>query len=635
MTLDKSSIERLKKRLYSRSADEMEQNEASGVSTRRRLRELSYNDASTVWQEDAPKPHHAYNRDKILKYILGGAALFFMLSLAVSAFLLTQNASLSPKKVKIEVQGPAAIAGGEKLTLQMLVRNDNTAAIEEAELVIEFPPGTRSATDLETELPRLREPLGTLQAGGEIRKTVRAVFFGEENSEQVVTFYVEYRVVGSSATFSSQEQHYPLVLTSAPISVLVDVVTEITSGQLLEFNLTIISNSDTELKDVILSAEYPFGFVFEKASPKPAFRNGVWELGDIKPEQKKTVTLSGRITGENADERIFRFAAGSRSARNETELGTAFMTVLRSVFIQKPFIGVEFAVNGSTGSQPTVTRGEHVRGDITWFNNLPSRIYDAKITVDLSGEGIDKRTISAPKGFYRSSDDTITWTSDTDENLQELGDGDRGVVTFTFETLDITEGTLREPAIHASIDIEGKRLSENNVPEIIRSSIARTIKIASDLTLASRVVYFAGPFKNEGPLPPETNTKTTYTVLWTVTNSSNGVSGVTVEAALPSYVRFLNKFEPSSAEVTYSQVGGRVTWSVGTLAPGARKDVAFQIELEPSLSQVGFSPVLVGEQTVRGIDNFTSTTVGASRPSLTTWLTTDPEFDKGQDLIVE
>lgn len=629
MNLDKSSIERLKKRLYSRTEEEVQP-------VRRRMRDFSSNEATSMWATDTPmRSARNYNSQAILKYVLWGSLGFFLIALLVSAFLITQSSPISPKKVKIEIQGPAAIGGGEVLTLQILIRNENSAAIEDAELVIEFPEGTRSSTDLETDLPRIREPLGTIASGDDIQKTTKAVLFGVENSEQIVRMYVEYRVAGSSATFSSGEQTYPLVLTSAPLSVLVESVKEITSGQVIEFTVTAASNSDTPLKDVLLSVEYPFGFSFESASPAPAFRNSVWELGELKPEEKKVIKLRGKMTGENEEERLFRFAAGSRSARNETEVGTAFMTALETVTIKKPFIGVDLAINGVAGGQATVGRGERVRGDISWFNNLPSRIYDAEITLKIGGEAVDKRTITAPKGFYRSGDNTIIWTRETEENLEELNEGSRGSISFSFETLDLTEGTLRQPSINLVVNLKGKRLSENNVPETIEATITQTVKVASDLLLTSRAVYFAGPFDNAGPMPPEADKKTTYTVLWTVTNSSNPVRDVTVSAALPSYVRFTDSIEPGTADVAYSPVGGKVTWNVGALAPGARKDVAFQVELEPSLGQVGTAPTLVGVQSVSGVDGFTSASLSDSRPALTTRLTTDPDFKSGQELVVE
>lgn len=629
MNLDKSSIERLKKRLYARGG-------AAAEVKRSFLRKTPAAEVSDTWQPDAPpKPSPSYSGQAILKYVLIGAIIFFVGSLLVSAFLITQNAPISPEKVHIEVQGPAAVGGGEELTLQILVRNENAAAIQNADLVIEFPEGTRSPEDLEVDLPRIRESLGTIKAGGEVQKTARAVLFGEENSEQVVTFYVEYRVAGSSATFSSQEQTYPVVLTSAPLSVLVESVKEITSGQPLEFEVTVASNADTELKDVLLSAEYPFGFSYEHANPRPAFRNSVWELGDLKPEERKTVSLRGTLIGENEQERVFRFAAGNRSARNETEMGTAFMTALETVTIQRPFIGAQLAINGSGEAEPTVERGDRVRADITWFNNLPARVYDAEITVELSGAAIDRRTINASGGFYRSANDTITWTRETDPDLAELDEGDRGSVTFSFETLGLDAGELREPEIELVVHVQGTRLSENDVPETIESSVSRTIKIPSDLLLTSRAVYVAGPFENEGPLPPEVGEQTSYTILWTVTNSSNAVSDVSVSGTLPSYVRFGGAVEPESADVSYSQVGGEVTWEVGSLEPGARKDVAFQIEFEPSLGQVGSAPVLVGDQSVRGVDTFTGVSVSDTWPALTTRITTDQGYTPDQDQVVE
>lgn len=630
MDLDKSSIERLKKRLYTREPKDAPYHE------RQSLPEAYPRPVADAWKPDAPQPRPRRDMSKVLRYILLGSVGFFLLSLLVSGFLIIRSSPISPAKVKIEIQGPAAMGGGEVLTLQILVKNENAAAIEDADLVIEFPNGTRSPDDSETELPRMRIPLGTLKAGDEIEQTTRAILLGEENSEQTVEMYVEYRIGGSSATFSSQKQLYSIVLTSAPLSVLVESLTEITAGQVLEFKVTIASNSDSDIKDVLLSVEYPFGFTFDAGSPKPAFRNSVWELGDLKPEEKKTIVVRGKMAGENEEERVFRFSAGTRSNRNETTLGTALMTALETITIKKPFIGVEVAVNGSASPQPTVSRGDRVRTDITWFNNLTTRVYDAEISVRISGAIVDRRSITAPDGFYQSANDTIIWSSETSPKFEELSEGDRGTVTFSFETADLSNETMfREPEIGFVVNIKGKRLSENNVPEVIESTVTRTIRVASDLSLASRAVYSSGPFDNSGPLPPQVGEETTYTVLWTVTNTSNTVSDIAVQATLPSYVRFSDRIEPSSADLTFNEVGGKLLWNVGSLASSARRDVAFQVLLKPSLSQRGTAPVLVGEQVLKGTDTFTRAEVGASRPALSTQLNTDPEFESGQDTVVE
>jgi hypothetical protein len=625
---DRSSIERLKKRLYSRTDEEVSLHE------RRHLRELPEGEVPVLWQSEPVKKPIAMPRLSLRTFLIG-SVIFFGLSLAVSAFLLLRSSSISPGNIAIEVQGPAAIGGGEELTLQVLIRNDNRAMLENAELVVEFPPGSRAPSDLETELTRMRLPLGSLDAGKTIQTTIKSVLFGEEQSEQTIKMYVEYRVSGSSATFASRDQVYPVVLTLSPLSVLVESIEQVTSGQTLEFKVTVVSNSETALTDVLLSAQYPFGFTFDSATPAPSFRNGVWELGDLRPEQKKVVTLRGRMVGENEEERTFRFAAGSRSSRNETELGTAFMTVTRTVTLERPFIGVDLAIDGSTVSEPVISRGEKVRADISWFNNLSSRIYDLEIEARLTGSMLDERSISSTDGFYQSSNNTIIWTQETSPEFEEIVAGGRGVSTFSFASDALSSGGSSDPRINLVINIRGKRLSEDNVPETIESSLSRTVKVASNLLLTSRAVHYSGPFENSGPMPPEANNETTYTILWTVTNSSNPVSDVSVSAVLPSYVRYAGLTDPRSADVTFNNVGGRVIWDVGSLASGARKDVAFQVTLKPSLGQVGTAPALVGEQTLSGTDTFAGVSVGDTNPALTTRLTTDPEFVEDEDTVVE
>lgn len=626
---ERSSIERLKKRLYSRTDDDLETHE------RRHLREFPQGEVSEMWSPTPPK--ESFRVPKVsLRTVLTGSAIFFGLSLVLSAFLLFQSSAISPSNIAIEVQGPAAIGGGEELTLQVVIHNTNKAALENAELVVEFPPGTRAPGNLETDQTRLRLPLGSLAAGDSIETTIKSVLFGEEQSEQTIRMYVEYRVSGSSATFASRDQTYPVVLTLSPLSVLVESIEQVTSGQTLEFKITVASNAESELKDVLLSVQYPFGFSFEGATPGPSFRNGVWELGDLRPEQKKVITLRGKMVGEDGEERTFRFAAGSRSSRNETELGTAFTTITRKLTLERPFIGVDLAIDGSASLEPVIARGDKVRADISWFNNLSSRIYDLEIEARIVGSMLDERSISSLDGYYDSPKSTIFWTQETSPEFEEVDAGGRGVVSFTFASDLRPSGTFsNDPRIPIVITIRGKRLSENNVPESIESSLTRTVKVASDLLLTSKAVHYTGPFDNDGPMPPQVGRETTYTIIWTVNNSSNPVSGVTVSAVLPSYVTYAGLTSPSSADVTFNNVGGRVVWDVGNLSPSASKEVAFQVTLKPSLGQVGSAPTIVGEQTLSGTDSFAGVTVGDSSPPLSTRLTLDPQFEATQDTVVE
>ncbi|MBL7045386.1 MAG: hypothetical protein ISR98_02190 [Parcubacteria group bacterium] len=634
---DRSSIEEMRKRLYARD-------QRSGKRGRRQLNPIDY-DSKSKWSDQSVKPVFKEKKKKrrsLLSTLLIASVIFFVLAIGISAFFIFGGSNVvSSQNIDIDIQGPVTISGGEELSLQVAITNKNNVAIKLADLLVEYPDGTRSSVDISKALLRHRETIGTLTPGEIIQKTVKAILLGSEDSQQNIKVTVEYRIDGSNAIFFT-EKMYDVTLVSAPLSLSVSNINEITSGQEVDFDITVTSNSNTVIKDALLSVEYPFGFEFVSATPEPAFTDKVWDLGDIQPEGKRIIKLRGVIIGEDNEERVFRFSSGVKSEKDEKELEVAFVTSLKSVFIKKPFIGVNLALNGDQGSEYVSAIGDNVRADITWMNNMPVRVSDAEIEVKLRGEALDKFSIVADRGFYRSSDNTITYSRETDGNLATLNPGDSGSVTFSFASLGASSGNIfKNPEIIIDISIKGKRLSENQVPQEIDSSITKKVLLASDLFLTSRALYFTGPFTNTGPLPPKVEQETTYTVIWTVTNSSNIVDNTEVTATLPSYIRWVGQTNPSNADISFNPVGGKIVWNVGSIKPKAdtsssgQAEVAFKVALLPSISQIGVAPILINEQVITGFDRFTSTNINNTKKELTTRLSTDPNFATQDANVVE
>jgi hypothetical protein len=65
------------------------------------------------------------------------------------------------------------------------------------------------------------------------------------------------------------------------------------------------------------------------------------------------------------------------------------------------------------------------------------------------------------------------------------------------------------------------------------------------------------------------------------------------------------------------------------------KEVSFQVSIVPSLSQVGISPILIGETSVSAIDTFTNTEVVDTRPAITTGVQNDPSISGEDGSVVE
>lgn len=615
---DTSTLERLRRKLY--AADAPETFEAPAL--RQAPRQA---DPSQGW---APPPAPLPRRKPRVSFaavFLGIAALFFVLAAAGAAyFLMFGGRSVSTDHISIEADGPTTLSSGDTLTLLISVENGNPVPAKETTLSVEFPEATRSSEDETQPYTHYEDTVGDIAPGETGTRSVQAVLFGAENERVIVPIRFEYRIDGSNAVYV-KEAEYEVVISSSPLSVRAEAVSDVAVGQPLTFAVTVRSNADGPLENVAVLAQYPFGF-----TPKQG-AGPVFPVGTLAPGEEKTVAVTGVLTGENNEERIFRFTAGTRRGEDTNILAVSYATAPVTVGLSKPFLAVNLAVNRDTGSAPVVSAGEQVQNTISWANTLSSPILDGEVTVKLAGAALDTRTISAYGGYYRSSDTTIIYSKENSDGLANLAPGATGSGSFSFTTKPNAElASLKNPTIVATVSVAGRRVDENNAPKSASSVLVRTIKVGTKLGLAGGSRYTTGPFRNTGPWPPIADQETTYTVDIDLTNTVNSVADATVSGTLPSYVRYV---QGSDGSVSYNPTTRVLTWKAGEVQPGAGyaqpvKRVSIQVALLPSASQRGTSPILVSSLKASGVDRFTQGKLEASLPGITAQGLNDPSYDQ-------
>ncbi len=584
------------------------------------------------------KKHHT-----TAKWIFAGASIFFIVALGLATFYLTGSRNvLSADKIDITVTGPTKLAAGDALPLAIEIKNNNASTLEVADLSIEYPQGSRSAEDVSVPLLRTRMGLGDISPGERIATTSKAIIFGEEGSHQQVVVSLEYRVAGSNAIFV-KERAFEVEIDDSPIRISVDAPASLNSGNDVTLELTIASNSAAPLENVILTADYPFGFEFLSSDPSTSFSETVWSLGDLPPEAEETIRITGKLEGQDDEERIFRFEIGlAESGSDLTNIGTSFSEAEHTVRISRPFVDLGFSVDGKQGEEFSIPTGDDITLEVTWRNNLSDKLGDVSIELAIDGEGINESSIKAGTGFYNSSKNTVTWDKRTIPELALLDPGDvgRAVVTFRTEPSDDLGEATVNPEINLELSLKGIPVGDSGIPEQIRSQAVGTLKLATDASLTTSALHDDGPLDNSGPLPPKAETKTTYTILWSIANSLNDLTSASVSATLPPYVSWEGVVAPADEDITYDNSTGRVVWSVGTVRAGAGyrtspREVAFQIGLTPSVNQVGSSPVLITDATLKGTDGFTGLTIGDTTEERNTLLEDESSFDQDDARVVD
>ncbi len=614
---DEEKIERLKRAMYSRDLSEkLKERPRRPLDD---IRPAVPDDWNRGEQGVAPAvvaPLGLGLARRALWWLLGLATLFFLGAILYFGYYFTIGGGASPASpgnIDIVISGPPQIAGGDPTQFQIVVTNRNQVPLQLADLVVTYPPGTRSPTDLSTDLTSQRISLGTIEAGGRRQGTVTAIFAGS-GSEAGVKVDLEYRISGSSAIFVASGS-YQAQLSSAPLTLSVAANRETVSGQPVEFTITIASNANTTVKDVLLSASYPFGFAFSSADPNPT-RTGVWELGDIPPGGKREIVLRGTLVGESGDERVFRFVAGTRKDRKEQNITTTLAENSSRVKVSNAFLGLGVTINKSTGSV-VVSPGSTVNVVVNWQNNLSTAIQDAVIVARITGLAIDGATVLTPDGFFRSSDGVVLWDRTTTNGaLQQVAAGARGSVSFSFQ-MPPTDSlkSVRNPSLSITVNAAGKRISETGVPENLQSAVTKRLAVSSTLVVTAQGLYYANPFGSVGPLPPKAGEETTYGIVFTLTNTTNKLDNAKLTATLPPYVRWVGIYSPAAEAVSFNQSASTVTWDIGSVEEGSGIDgkgprqAAIAIGFSPSTSQIGDEPSLLQDIVLTGVDSATGQTI--------------------------
>lgn len=600
----------------------------------------------TTWAEEKAGPPSRLAG--MLKSILVISLFFFLAMVGVAGWVFFRGENLvRAGNINLEVAGPATAKAGEEVTLHLTLSNQNSVPLEFVDVTVEYPPGTRSAADPSVDLTRERLNLGTIKPGEVRRQSVRAILFGEAQTQTEIKVVTEYRLQDSNAIFDKTTL-YPIEISEAPVSLKLELPAEINSGQELNLTLTVAAEAAAPIDRPAILLHYPEGFQFQDASLKPTAGTTLWELPFLKPGAETTLRLTGILTGQDQDERTFRAEIGSGFEEGRGTLRTIYDTEAKTITIARPYVTFGLAVNESLSGDYLATSREDLKLEFRWENNLPEEITDVEIVASLTGLALDRGTVAPVNGFYQAANNTVLWNKTSDRGLAALKPGDTGRTRLSFasQSLVAAGNLLRNPEVTVRATLRGKRVLSGGEgkTQTIEASAERRIKFASVVQLSAKALHHTGPLTNTGSLPPVVGEETSYTVVWAVMNSSNDLRETRVQASLPLNLKWRGAVTPPSETVEFVPAaggGGEVIWNLGTVAAGTgvtlpAREVAFQVVLTPSLSQVGEAPMLVSASQIEAVDSFTGEPVsGSTRRELDTHLLNDPEFEFGEDRVVE
>jgi len=353
------------------------------------------------------------------------------------------------------------------------------------------------------------------------------------------------------------------------------------------------------------------------ATPAPVSGSSVWDLGDIEPSGVRTVTIQGTFTGEDKDDKVIHFTTGTKKKGDDATIAAPLASNDTTLTVAKPFVSVILALGGNTNGTVSIERGQPLESEVRWANNLPVRVQNVVIELKLNGSILDKNSVKASQGFYRSADSTLVFSKDTDPRLADVEPGGSGVSLFRFSALPVGQGSFQSPQIVLAATVKANRSSEGGVTDVVSSSAQATVQVSTDLALTAALARVSGP------TPPKVDRETVYSITWSVTNSANAIANTAVTAVLPAYTEWKSAGMP---DVTYNENGRTVTWNIGDMAANQGKSATFQVGLTPSVSQINNTPAVINDQRISAFDRFIRSAIERTAPEINTMTGTTPQL---------
>lgn len=632
---DKSKIENLRNILYSRKVkikpnfvlDLNKHNPEVGDDWQKDTENSSK--ANTVEANDVASTNFS-------KKIFFLAFVFFIVSLCIAGYVYLKGGNIiSASNIKIDVVGPTTAKAGEETVLDVSITNNNDTTLEIADLVLEYPPGTRSATDAVTLMTHDRVAFDNIAPHTTVRRTIKSILYGEEGSTAHIDMTLEYRVSTAMSVFT-KDSSYEVQIGSSPLTLSVEGLKEVNANQEYSLNIKVVSNSEAVVKDVVLTADLPFGYDVSSYNPRPEPDTTSWNLGDIESKGERNIVIKGKMYGDHNEDRYFKINVGTKDPKISNQISGVISSITQQVTIREPFVGVAltFDRNNTDTTNYIAKSGSTINGVINLVNNLDVPIYDVVVEAKASGAILLDDSEKAPAGFYDSNTGVIRWNKLYDKDLSNILPGNNTDQVFSISTMKSAvsdTAKLNNPTFVVDITVRAKRRLESGVPEDIVSTIRKTIKVETDAYFTSQITHNTGPIENEGSLPPKVGKNTDYTVTWAVTNTFNPISGAKVTAVLPDYVSWKDVVVGQGEKVMFNPESREVAWDLGGVnaqsggKPSLRR-VSFQIGFIPSQSQVQSVPTLVNVANFSAHDTFTGTDISGQNQVLTTELPTDPLY---------
>ena len=570
------------------------------------------------------------------RYFFG--AVFLVLTALAGVFVFFYLRAQG-QEARVEIQASDTTESGGVITIPIIYRNVSHTTLHDGEIAIALPPGALLREQgIDNDAPaRIVRPIEDLKPGDQGVVEITARLFGQEREDQTIEVIYYYRPENLRAQFSARADK-TVRIVKVPLALSWDIPDTLSSGQDVPIKVHYILDNALPFGNISLKMDYPSGFTFTSADPKPVVGDSIWDVGTLQPGVEGVITVHGMVKGEEGEVKAFRSSLGTFNAA--TKAWKTFSESSKEITIAVTPLSVQGFLG--TARESVVRPGTELHFIVTYRNNTNAILKNVTVKALLQGSILNQLTLKpGNEGVVDSQTGAVVWGPGNVPELRQVSPDQSGQFQVTVQTKDqppvISDKdknltvSLRSSIDVASIpeELQGTNLSSADTVEF---------KVASKVIFSGKSLYGASPIPNSGPFPPQVGQKTTYTIVWEVKNFTNTIANAKIIALLPANVTWENVTHMDGTAITYDNASSRVTWDIGNIPAGTGVLTptlvgAFQVSITPAEVDRDNVIKLINPSILMGTDSFINEGVDREVGEMSTDVKSDPTAKFGDGIV--
>jgi hypothetical protein len=577
------------------------------------VKKICYPRLEAHWEEKYKQrfPKHAK------KLLIFDLVLLFLVSALAVALILVHTALPDiyfAELISISLQQPTTITSGSETDLVFSYVSGSKLAVRDAKIIIETTADFILNEDNPNNLNFNPDPdrpnrriyqLGDLlpAASGLIHLT--GIAYGSPGQSLPVLAQLSYWESGKAERTSiSSFQQIPIEIS--PLKLEINFEKPFLLETVNQIKINYENQSAQTLSNIAVQLSTPSDFYITGTLPART-NNHEWLLGDLKPNATGVITVYGIMK---------RGTPPSFSLTGSTVIDHE-KYLLNKIRVNADTVSTGFVLSHDVSEITSLSPGQEIEVRVHYANNGEQIIKNVKIT--LSAEGT---YLSAGENL------SIVWNKNTDAALAVIQPGEAGMLATKLAlALERTSDELKgnnNPSVKITAVAEYS-LEQTSARVFRTDSGISNLPIDTLIKIDTATLYHA-PFGDQlglGPIPPRTEKTTRLWIALSVKNGHNPVRNARLTATLMPKILWLDKTSVTLGHpLAYVASERKLIWEIGDLPafagdflPAATAN--FEIELTPTLDDIGQILKLIDYIKVEGEDVFTGTRVRAEGEAAT------------------